>query len=652
MPMAGLRDDQKHLVQQASDLVQLVGEQLALRPKGKEFVALCPFHDDKKPSMHVSQQKQIFKCFACGTGGDVFSWMMKYHKMTFPEALEHLAERAGIELKRGRNFGGQSQETKSERQRIGDANVKAMRFFNAQFCDAEVGRTARGYVAQRGMTDDIVEAFGIGYAPDEWGALANAVRVKGWQVADFELAGLVAKSQRGGEHYDRLRHRLIFPICDALGKPIAFGGRILEGSTRQDKSDAKYLNSPESVLFNKSATLYGLHLAKQAIIDTHTVVIVEGYTDVIACHQAEQCNVVATLGTALTAQHAKELAKFAEKVVLIFDGDEAGQKAADRAIEVFMTEQLDVHVAVLPGGQDPADLLAEPDGLDEWRQAIDHADDAMAYQFERVRGEFESASTMTGRQRVIEAYLRKLSDLGLDRIDDLRRSLVIERLTELLPLNQKQIEQQLKRFNRPQRNYAAPQANDQPDATPAQPKPVVVNAPRKIRNAERFIIGGLMREPKLFQLELRDGRALEEAIAPCDLATDAGQTLFEMLVHRFAEDAPLTLAALAADLAEAGRDDLTAWLFDVEAEADRATDGEPERLRDYVTGAAEAVAAYHRDREVEAGRDKLSGAEQADENLEPDETERLLKTFSEHCLTNPSPLRIGRVPTAHGSGSG
>ena len=325
-----VQEDQKIQVQQATDIVRLIGEQVSLRPKGKEFAGLCPFHDDKNPSMFVSPAKQIYKCFSCGAGGDVFTFVTQYHKMTFPEALSFLAERAGIRLEaRGGRGGGEAKQ--GERGRISQANTLAVGFFRALYRHAEHGRSGREYVAKRGISPEMVEAFEIGYAPDRWDGLSMTIAQKNWDLGAFELAGLVKARERGGEpasgeasgHYDRLRHRLIFPIFDAIGRPIAFGGRKL-----READEPKYLNSPETALFNKSATLYGLHLAKKPIIDSRTAVIVEGYTDVIACHQAGVRNVVATLGTALTAEHVRELRRYAEQVVLVFDGDAAVRKPA------------------------------------------------------------------------------------------------------------------------------------------------------------------------------------------------------------------------------------------------------------------------------------------------------------------------------------
>ncbi|MAE63452.1 MAG: DNA primase, partial [Phycisphaeraceae bacterium] len=396
--------DQIHQVRQATDIVELIGQQIRIQPKGREFVALCPFHDDSNPSMTVSPTKQIYKCFACGAGGGAFDWMINYHKMTFPEALRFLAERAGITLeRRGRESGDQP----NDRQRMSEATEHALGWFRATLGRPQ-GATARAYVEQRGISPEMVEQFQLGCAPDAWDDLAQDVAANRWDPRSFRSAGLIHGRQSGSGDIDRFRHRLMFPIFDGLGRPIAFGGRILPRQTPSDREEAKYLNSPESALFNKSATLYGLHLARNEIGKRRCAVIVEGYTDVIACHQHGLSHVVATLGTALTTQHVGVLRRFSEKVVLVFDADEAGQKAADRAVEVFLGGELDVAVSILPDGLDPASLLEQADGAARFEALLSEATDALDYQFQRVADEYRGASTMAGQHRIAEQYVDRL----------------------------------------------------------------------------------------------------------------------------------------------------------------------------------------------------------------------------------------------------
>ncbi len=442
-----IRDDFKHQVQQQTDIVDLVGEQLALKPAGREFKALCPFHDDKNPSMSVVPHKQIYHCFVCGAGGDAFSWQMKFHRMTFPEALKSLAERLGLEMPAPEHVdparAARAAQQSDDRHRIADANSRATAFFQALLHHPEHGKNVRDYLAKRGMNDEMVKAFGIGYAPDRWDGLMTMIRDKRWDTQAFAMAGLI-KRRDSGDHYDALRHRLIFPIYDTMDRPIAFGGRKL-----RDEDEPKYLNSPETPLFNKSATLYGIHRAKTQIIASKTAVIVEGYTDVIACHQHGITNVVATLGTAFTSEHAHQLRRYCEKVVLIFDADEAGKRAADRAIDAvqaFIGGTLDVMVAVLPGGMDPDELLGLPDGHEQWQQAIDGAVDALAYQFERLRMRMNDAGSLTGRQRLTEQFIEKIASMGIGRQENpIRRSLIVQQISSLIGMSEHEVNELIKR---------------------------------------------------------------------------------------------------------------------------------------------------------------------------------------------------------------
>lgn len=650
-----VRDDQKEQVQQATDLVRLIGEQVALRPKGREFAGLCPFHDDKNPSMFVSPAKQIYKCFSCGAGGDAFSFVMNYHKMTFPEALKYLAERAGIVLQTTSPRGGsagdsaQGEAGRSDRQRIAAANAQAVEFYQALYRHSEHGKLAREYVAKRGISPEMVEAFQLGYAPDRWDGLALTVHSKNWDERGFELAGLI--SHRRGENadgslYDRLRHRLIFPIFDAIGRPIAFGGRKL-----REEDEPKYLNSPETAIFNKSATLYGLNLAKKPIIDARTAVIVEGYTDVIACHQAGACNVVATLGTALTAEHVRELRRYADKVVLVFDADEAGQKAADRAVELFLTGELDVAIAVLPTGpggakMDPAELMSQPTGLEQFQAATTEARDALSYQFNRVRDQVENAGTVTAQQKIVEAYVNQLGQLGLSRLGGVRRALVVQRLAELLRMAEGQVSEMLSRAaarnTRPapvapaRASEAAPGPESELDIAGSIPAPRL----RALRSAERQIIGCLIRQNELFHHTLADGRTFDEAITPGDVVDRQNRRLFSLVHDCLAEGRSLSLAQLLGELAEAGEEPLTRLLTDADAEVDKAVGAASEGLAEVLNAAADALLAYHHEAQYERTRAAL-GADDTHGQSSPDQA-RLLRELIEHRRANPSPVRIAR----------
>ncbi len=371
-------NDDVQRVRDASDIVRVVGEHIELRAKGREYVGLCPFHDDKKPSMNVVPAKQIFHCFSCGAGGDVFTFVQDYHKMTFREALKFLAERAGVKLEsRGRRRTASDDADSVSRSMLLEANELADKFFRMILRHPEHGKTARELIDRRGITQDMVDAFGLGAAPDRWDGLAIYLNEKGHSLDPFLNVGLLKSSDQGKGPYDAQRNRLVFPIRDQIGRVVAFGGRRIN-----DEDEPKYINSAESVLFDKSGTLFGLDLASRSIQKEGVAVVAEGYTDVIACHQAGLTNAIATLGTALTPKHAKLLQRLCHTVVLLFDGDEAGQKAADRAVEVFLTLPIDAKIATLAGhtdAKDPDELLKREDGLAVMRTAIANATELLEY---------------------------------------------------------------------------------------------------------------------------------------------------------------------------------------------------------------------------------------------------------------------------------
>lgn len=428
-------------VRDASDIVRIVGQHVALRPHGREYVGLCPFHDDQTPSMNVVPAKQIFHCFACGSGGDVFSFVQKYHKMDFREALEHLAELAGIELTPWRAApSGASETPAASRADLVRASKTASDFFRVIYNHADHGAAAREIVRKRGISDEMVKAFGIGASPARWDGLLKTLQNKGLDPDLFVDAGLLKRRESDSSLYDVFRNRLMFPIRDQIGRVIAFGARKIDPD-----DEPKYLNSPETRLFKKSGTLFGLDLAAREIMAQRTAIITEGYTDTIACHQAGIKNVVATLGTALTADHATVLRRLCETVVLLFDGDAAGQKAADRAVEVFFAERIDVKIAVLSDvtdAKDPDELLKRPEGPEAGRtlllKAVDGATDLLAYRFRRMKAGLAGAGMSALEQATVEE-LKRLSELGLGRVSPMRRQFVIKQLAQITGLGERTI---------------------------------------------------------------------------------------------------------------------------------------------------------------------------------------------------------------------
>jgi DNA primase len=530
----------------ATDLVALVGEHVQLRPKGREHVGLCPFHDDRAPSMTVVTHKGagFYKCFSCGAAGNAIDFMMNYHKMEFIDALRALAERAGIELRQTRAEDGAT----GGRRALLRANAIAANFFRKALAHAEHGTAARDALDARGIEDSMRERFQLGAAPAGWDIFVrhldrlreHRAGVRGDDAVPeldvFRAAGLVRDGRQGP--IDGFRNRVIFPICDEMGQPIAFGARQIN---KEDQP--KYLNSPESGVFHKGRGLYGIHLAKKSIIDTRTAVICEGYTDVIACHRAGVTNAVATLGTALTREHARALKRMAERVVLLFDGDAAGQKAADRAIEVFFAEPIDVRICTLPDELDPDELLRQPDGRVRFDAALERSEDALRHFVRRFRQDFQAANGLSAQQQRIEAVLARLVELGFRSMPGLRRTLVMSSLSSITGLAERELEAALEAVKAPASRPAPDEATEVRAAPTRRPtlEEQGFGAPqaRARREAERGVLAIVLAHPAAAtgHVRLDDGSSLPftEAITPESFLDPECRAVFEP-AHVWLED--------------------------------------------------------------------------------------------------------------------
>lgn len=348
---------EKDAIRQAIDIVDLAGSYFPdMRRQGSGYVARCPWHDDNKPSLQINPARQIWKCWVCNIGGDIFSLVMKKQGFDFREALEFLAERAGIELKQFKPAKPTTPGSPDDKVTLLQAVAWAENQFHEFFLKSPEAEVARHYIEDRGITRESVEKFRIGYSPDDWHWLLNRARNTPYTPAVLEAAGLVSKGNRG--YYDFYKGRVIFPIRDTQNRPIAFGGRILPGVDK-DAVGGKYKNSRETKLFSKSEQLYALNIAKDHAVRTRNLTVVEGYTDVIMCHQYGIQDVVACLGTALGERHIPILRRFADTVTLLLDGDDAGQRRTNEIIELFATSTVDLRVLSLPENLDPADYLAK-----------------------------------------------------------------------------------------------------------------------------------------------------------------------------------------------------------------------------------------------------------------------------------------------------
>ena len=430
-------------IRRRADIVEIIGQYVQLRPAGGDnFKACCPFHDEKTPSFTVSRDKGFYHCFGCSKSGNVFSFLMEQENIPFIEAKKMLGERYGIKIPDRREMTPQQKEELSQRDRLLKVMAASAHFYREQF-QGNAGLIARDYARKRGLSRETLGKFGIGYAPDAWDELKNTLVGRKYGFADddciasgmliekksdeAEIGGLFAPTkQQPRRAYDRYRHRLMFPIWDESGRVIAFGGRALEGG-QVANSDAKYINSPESDLFHKSQVLFAWHLARPEVSRRDGVIITEGYMDAIALHEADFPNTVATLGTALTAQHVHLLKRMAPKTVwLCFDGDSAGMKAALRTAPLFASNSLEVKVVAMPEGQDPDTFIREF-GRDSFAQGLEEAVPLSRFRLQSVVGAHDMSDLA---QRGVA--MREAAEIINDISDKIEREGYVNYLVDVL----------------------------------------------------------------------------------------------------------------------------------------------------------------------------------------------------------------------------
>lgn len=421
-------------IRRSSDLVSIAGEYTRLEKKGNSYLGLCPFHSEKTPSFSVSPEKQLFYCFGCAASGNVFSFIMKIENLTFPEAARHLARRAGLRITEGSSPGRREGDLKEKLLLL---NELAARFYASCLKGTADGERANRYLQERGINAQSGESFKLGYAPRGWDSFMELARKKGFPAELLMKAGLV--SSREGGFFDRFRHRLIFPIFDIKGRVVGFGGRALEEG---QFAGPKYLNSPETPVFDKGSILYGMHLAREQIRRLKTAVVVEGYTDVISAHQAGLNNVVASLGTSLTAGQARQLRLQAETVIIAYDADAAGQAAAWRGLKVLREAGCRVKVAELPAQTDP-DSLIRTQGAAVFAELLDRAVLLVDYQLKRVRDQLDISSE-EGRLDYLAAVLPVLQAIP----NLMEQEIYIKKVAEELGLAENSLRTEMKRFSR------------------------------------------------------------------------------------------------------------------------------------------------------------------------------------------------------------
>lgn len=440
-----------HLLQTIRErvsIVEVVGAHVNLKRAGRAWKGSCPFHAEKTPSFTVNEERGTYKCFGCGKGGNVFTFLMEMEGKSFPEAAEALAARAGIELPKVEESGAEK-EDRLNRNRIFDILTLAARYYRHQFTEGRAGEKAREYAARRGIGQDTAELFAIGAAPGGWDNLARYLSSKGVDLALAEKAGLLNKRESGG-YYDRFRDRLIFPITDAMGRTISFGGRVV------GEGEPKYLNGPESEVFHKGRVLYGLFQGAEALRKNNRAILVEGYMDVVILHQKGYPGCLATLGTALTRDHVEAIRRRADEAVLAYDGDDAGQNAMARSLPIFLAEGFPCRAVVLPKSEDPDSYVSKGGNLNT---LIDKAGWLFDVVLERLSSRHD-LSSVGGRLSAVDEALEILRPVTIER----GRNEYAKRVAELLRVEEALIMKRLAQGgpSQPERSKAAAPVKEAP----------------------------------------------------------------------------------------------------------------------------------------------------------------------------------------------
>jgi DNA primase len=559
--VAPLTDDRVTLIQQvkaANDIVDVVGSYISLRSAGPTFKGLCPFHEDHRPSFDVDPRRQRYKCWSCGKHGDVIAFVQEHLRMSFNEAVELLGKRVGISLEKK----GDSQQTRNRAFMLDVVRWGAEQF-QQLLLDDPAAEAARSYLAERRLEGETVQKFGLGYAPISGDWLVQKAAKASISTEWLEKVGLIARRQEGNGYYDRFRDRLMFPIRNASGQIVGFGGRILPSSPLAARAP-KYYNSAETPLFTKSEVLYGLDQARHAAASAGYLAVVEGYTDVLMAHQLGVTQIVATMGTALNARHVRQLQRWTKRVVLVFDADAGGEAGVDRALEVFVSHQVDLKIATLPEGLDPCDLLVQQ-GAEPFRTALTNAADVLEFKLKHVLAT-GTAGGIEAQRKAVDEMLRviALAPPMVGKDDAVKKELMVNSISRRLAIKEETIWARLRELRAGQRKNDAGQRPSESDE-PEEPRTAPA-APLEIK-----LLQVLLADPDLVPV------AADGGLVPAQLDHPGLRLLLEGLYRLQAEGQPPVLDLLRARIDNArlmekalewqdvGRQhrDRRAWLEDI-----------------------------------------------------------------------------------------
>jgi DNA primase len=525
-------------IRNSVDIVDVISQQVQLRKRGKNFIGLCPFHSEKTPSFTVSDEKQIFHCFGCHTGGNVFKFLTEFHKISFIEAVQELAEQQGITIEFDK---AEYTEQQSEQEVLYDINTEAARYFLNNLLNDDEGEFARKYLQERNIKTQTLRSFGLGYSLKGWENFINYAKSRNLNIDKCIQLGLIGKNSEG-KLYDKLPGRLIFPIFSPNGRVVAFAGRVLDAKD----TGAKYINSPESLIYIKGRILYGLSFAKDDIRRLDKAIIVEGYMDLISLYQSGIKNVVAVSGTALTDDQVQLLSRYTKNVVLLFDADVAGIKASMRSIEILLKRDMEVKIVSLPKGEDP-DSYVNKYGKEEFEELIKRAENFLEYEskYYESQGKFEDPATAA------EAIRDLVKPVALIN-DELKRNLLIRSIAQKFNLREKllesELDKQIKQVKRFEKTDAKIIQNRKAEETPSTLIDAVPEISPVLYNLEKEIL------KLLFEADKQVAELIFNHLHPEDFSNSLNRELFERVKDEFENGDNFTTSGLVAALKDEGKE--------------------------------------------------------------------------------------------------
>ncbi|MBL7070715.1 MAG: DNA primase [Candidatus Omnitrophica bacterium] len=505
------------------DIAEIISSYIPLKRAGRNFKASCPFHHEKTPSFVVNPSKGIFHCFGCGVGGNAFSFIMKYEKLEFPEVAKILAKKTGVRLpeRPDRNAGAQT----SLINRLYGAHEHAAVYFQNALA-SPAGKRAREYIAKRGLQSETIRKFGLGFALNAWDGLLLYLKRKGFAADTLEKSGLIIKKQEGSGHFDRFRNRLIFPIFDQRDKIIAFAGRVL------DDSLPKYMNSPETPIYNKSRILFGLNFARKGIGGKDAAIVVEGYTDLMIPYQDGMDNIVASCGTALTLDHVRLLKRHSRNVIMVYDSDKAGEMATLRGLDVLLSEDMNVAIARLPEGFDP-DSYVRKYGIAKFTDALKKPVSLFEYELDLFTAAHGTSST-EAKTKVADEMLKVIGRVN----NEILKSEYIKKLGERLDLSEGAIRQESQRLIKDRRTGYGP-----------GPRPLVREAIKPLSEADKILIGLMLEDNSVISL-------VKEKIGHAEFSNEFAQNIARFIFDFYESNRPVTYAALISHIDADGSENL------------------------------------------------------------------------------------------------